>query len=430
MSLSVTDNLNIIGYYGEMELSAAEKKVRIVMAKQLQGTVSKYYDTVRAILADEKVSKRKRDILLAAAVMSLKNAYLSIFDKYYPVYINAVGAANGEPYYGVDAWRQKRALDFAIWITQTARNEPNLAFSQSHAATVTRTEVNSIGNLAAMDAAYRQGKRFKTWKTFGDRQVRPTHQAANGTRIPIDEAFTVGDYKMMFPTDSSLGAGAEEIVNCRCVLEFDDGKSLTNRNERGIIRVRGDNVALENQRYGRNKNTLVNKSYIESGEYRNKFDKISDNKKVSRVLYAKAKEMLNHRSGTKIEDMYWIDGKTGEIVACALDEKNESAVLYTESINKAISGKSNLIAMHTHPQSMPPSDADFNSVFKYGYSKALVLCHDGKVFQYTAHEPINGTLYDMYVQEFFSSGLSKFDAQIKALEKIKENCDIDFWEVK
>ena len=189
-------------------------------------------------------------------------------------------------------------------------------------------------------------------------------------------------------------------------------------------------MALEYQRYGRNKDTLVNKSYIESGEYRRKFDMISDNKEVSRVLYAKAKEMLNHRSGTKIEDMYWIDGKTGEIVACALDEKNESSVLYTESINKAISGRPNLIAMHTHPQSMPPSDADFNSVFRYKYSKALVLCHDGKVFQYTADEPVNGTLYDMYVQEFSNSGLSKFDSQIKALKKLKENYDIDFWEVK
>lgn len=219
-------------------------------------------------------------------------------------------------------------------------------------------------------------------------------------------------------------------MNCRCVLEFDDGKVLTNGNERGIMRVGSDDVALEYQRYGRNKSTLVNKSYIDSGEYRNKFDKISDNKDVSRVLYAKAKEMLNHRSGTKIEDMYWIDGKTGEIVASALDEKNESAVLYTELINKAISGRSNLIAMHTHPQSMPPSDADFNSAFKYGYSKALVLCHNGKIFQYTSNEPINGALYDMYVQRFSNDGLSKFDAQIKALEKIKENCDIDFWEVK
>lgn len=197
-----------------------------------------------------------------------------------------------------------------------------------------------------------------------------------------------------------------------------------------IIDMGSGKVALEYQRYGRNKSTIVNKSYIESGEYRNKFNKISDNVNVSRVLYAKAKEMLNHRSGTKFEDMYWIDGKTGEVVACALDEKNESSVLYTESIYEAISGKSDLIAMHTHPQSLPPSDADFNSVFKYGYSKAIVLCHDGKVFQYTAGEPVNGTLYDMYVQKFLIGGSSKFDAQIKALEKIRENCDIDFWEVE
>lgn len=235
MSLSATDSLNIIGYYGEMELSTAEKKVRIVMAEQLQGTVSKYYDTVRAILADDKASKRKKDLLLAAAVISLKNTYLALFNKYYPAYINAAGTGSGESYSAADAWKRRRAYDFALWITQTAQREPNLAFSESHAAAVTRTEVNAVCNLAAMDAAYRQGKRFKTWKTFGDVKVRPSHKAANGQRVPLDMPFTVGGYEMMFPNDSSLGAPAGEVVNCRCVLEFDDGKVLTNGNERGII---------------------------------------------------------------------------------------------------------------------------------------------------------------------------------------------------
>lgn len=196
------------------------------------------------------------------------------------------------------------------------------------------------------------------------------------------------------------------------------------------MKVGSDDVALEYQRYGRNKDTIVNKTYIESGEYRNKFDKISDNKDVSRVLYTKAKEMLYHRSGTKFEDMYWIDGKTGEIVLSSLNQKRESAIFYTKRIKRAIRGKSDLIAMHTHPQSLPPSDADFNSAFYHGYSKALVLCHDGRVFQYYAREPVNGALYDMYVQRYSNIGLSEFDAQIKALEKLKENCDIDFWEVK
>ena len=53
-------------------------------------------------------------------------------------------------------------------------------------------------------------------------------------------------------------------------------------------------VALENQRYGRNKVTLVNKTYIESGEYKRKFDNISENKAVNKTLYDCAKAALKH----------------------------------------------------------------------------------------------------------------------------------------
>ena len=66
---------------------------------------------------------------------------------------------------------------------------------------------------------------------------------------------------------------------------------------------------LELQRYGRNKSTLVDSKYISSGEYRKKFDKITNNTELSRLLYSKAKEMLMHRSGTLYEDMYWIDAE-------------------------------------------------------------------------------------------------------------------------
>lgn len=72
---------------------------------------------------------------------------------------------------------------------------------------------------------------------------------------------------------------------------------------------------LELQRYGRNKYTLVNSTYISSGEYRNKFNKITDNKDVNRIIYSKAKEMLLHRSGTLYEDMYWFDADTGKVIA-------------------------------------------------------------------------------------------------------------------
>lgn len=58
--------------------------------------------------------------------------------------------------------------------------------------------------------------------------------------------------------------------------------------------------------------------------------------------------------------MYWIDGNSGKIIAKALDEKSLSFVAYSESINSTIRGKNNIIPIHTHPMSMPPSIADFN----------------------------------------------------------------------
>ena len=40
-----------------------------------------------------------------------------------------------------------------------------------------------------------------------------------------------------------------------------------------IMKSGSDVVALENQRYGRNKSTLVNKTYVDSGEYKRKYDR-------------------------------------------------------------------------------------------------------------------------------------------------------------
>lgn len=195
------------------------------------------------------------------------------------------------------------------------------------------------------------------------------------------------------------------------------------------IKSEGDDVSLEYQRYGRNKETTVNHTYIDSGEYRNKFDSITDNISVNRVLYAKSKEILNHRSGTKFEDMYWINGTTGMVIASALNEQKESGIQYTDAILKAISGKPNLIVFHNHPNSMPPSAADFNSMLVHGYETAFIICHDGKIIQYVSREKINERLYTMYIQEYVADGYTEYEAQWKALEKLKENYDIDFWEV-
>ena len=59
----------------------------------------------------------------------------------------------------------------------------------------------------------------------------------------------------------------------------------------------------EEQRYGRNKPTQVNHTYLNSGAYRRKFDTLTDSRSLNRLIYQSAKEMLIHRSGTMLENL-------------------------------------------------------------------------------------------------------------------------------
>ncbi len=209
------------------------------------------------------------------------------------------------------------------------------------------------------------------------------------------------------------------------------GGAVDKNEKYGIMNVGSDDVALEYQRYGRNKNTLVNKTYIEGGEYRRKFDNICDDPAVNKTLYDKAKESLKHRSGTLYEDMYWLDSKSGKIVAYEIDSSSEQEIVYSETTKKIVSSysKGRLVAMHTHPSSMPPSIADFNSCFRNGYKRGVVACHNGKVFVYTSEQEVSEDLYSLYVSSYISDGNSEYDAQLKALNKLRENHMIDFTEV-
>ena len=220
----------------------------------------------------------------------------------------------------------------------------------------------------------------------------------------------------------------------KTVGKFDDEKNVAISEKSDIMELRSDrmNKELENQRYGRNKDTLVNKTFIDSGKYKRKFDTIDENDKVKKVLYDKSKDMLKHRSGTTFEDMYWIDSTNGDVVAKEIDSQRERVIDYSFLTRKTVDNYHNkkLIAIHSHPSSMPPSAADFNSCFQNKYKCGYIACHNGKVFAYTANEEISEILYSMYVESFSKDGFSEFDSQIKTINKLMENYDIDFWEVQ
>ena len=57
---------------------------------------------------------------------------------------------------------------------------------------------------------------LKKWVTRGDSVVRPAHLAADFQEVPVREVFTVMGESLMFPGDTSRGATAGNVVNCRC----------------------------------------------------------------------------------------------------------------------------------------------------------------------------------------------------------------------
>lgn len=85
---------------------------------------------------------------------------------------------------------------------------------------IARTEVHAAANYGSLVAAgdVRVTMR-KIWVARSG--ARPTHGAASGQRQPLAAAFSVGGYSLEFPGDTSQGAPADEICNCRCVMAYE-----------------------------------------------------------------------------------------------------------------------------------------------------------------------------------------------------------------
>jgi hypothetical protein len=97
------------------------------------------------------------------------------------------------------------------------------------AETIARTVTTQAHNNAAWSRA-KEYAPYKEWiPTLNSSRTRPSHLAMKGVIVPIDEPFHVPAFMasknsrveacdMMFPGDSSLGAPAGQIIQCRCAL--------------------------------------------------------------------------------------------------------------------------------------------------------------------------------------------------------------------
>lgn len=92
--------------------------------------------------------------------------------------------------------------------------------SADRAINMAATEANAIMCYGELADAVRDGKTMKVWNTIIDGREREWHNEANQTVLPINEPFEVGGELLMYPLDTSLGASADNIANCRCTATY------------------------------------------------------------------------------------------------------------------------------------------------------------------------------------------------------------------
>lgn len=135
---------------------------------------------------------------------------------------------------------------------------------------------------------------------------------------------------------------------------------------------------------------------IKTSAYRRKFNNLGEDKKIERVIYNQACEILNHRSGTIHEDLVFIDTITGKIIAereCNLDGTVKCPQRMLDWI--AARSPQTVVGIHNHPHSTFPSREDVDLSNVRGYKYGVIACHNGRVIKYTIVSRFNIDIIDL-----------------------------------
>lgn len=131
----------------------------------------------------------------------------------------------------------KQAFTDGLSIEEVAAKIDALYLEQiipNRSTVIARTEIGIASNLGSYEAAYATGIGVeKQWVTMLDEAVREgefDHASMHGVQIPIEEFYDVSGEQMQFPMDTSNGASAGNIIQCRCVEAYyiaDTGEYVT-----------------------------------------------------------------------------------------------------------------------------------------------------------------------------------------------------------
>lgn len=186
-------------YFGEMTLPEEEKAERIKMAEDLEEV---FITTMIWLFTLEQANNTNYEPVR----QRMEDDYMEVLRKYVEV----------------DNYLKTYVKSFSYDVidsTKKHKNDPYY-YSLDRARFMAENEVNTAINHARYIEAVNAGKTMKRWESIIDEVTRKDHIEINGKYIPIGQAFHVGDSWLLFPKDTSLGASANQIVNCRCAVIY------------------------------------------------------------------------------------------------------------------------------------------------------------------------------------------------------------------
>lgn len=242
---------------------------------------------------------------------------------------------------------------------------------------VYRRHDNCTCDVSYVSEKGRQNVHSKQW----------TNEQAKAQRIE----YAAGLPKPMKLTRAEAQAKQSEILAQR---------RLTYDAKRGIIQEREYEFGVP---YGEH-SIHADMEYIKSKEYAQIYANITDNEAVNKSLLECAIASIDHRNGTKFEDMYFIHAETGEILASQTEMTYESGISYNDEIKallaRAKEEKIPLVTLHNHPEGYPPSVDDLNKSYENNTLFGLAAGHNGQVYKYT--NPGKKTEGEEYIHEIIS----------------------------
>ena len=365
---------------------------------------------VKAVTTDSKISEGLYEAL-GVDTKKLKNSISSEITR---------GLASGLPH------------------SEIARNIANTAKAPlARAKTIVRTESHRIQQASKYDAqkaAIKKGANVvKQWNSTLDGDTRPTHKKLDGKFAEVDEFFEMDGKKARYPGD--FGDPAED-CNCRCqllqrariALDEDELNTLKQRAEFFGLDKTDDledfkkkylHAAQEESKYLYDA-TVINPA-IKTAQYRNLYNNLDESTEIQRTAFQQAKAMLNHRNGTKYEDLTFIDTLTGKYLTRD-DYDVENEVIPSRRMRSMVTNNDpyTVIAVHNHPGSSVPSIADSESAYRHKYKYGVVACHNGTVMKYEVlgeyNEVIVGILLDKANKNLYNGSEEEL---AKTLEMLK-----------